>query len=328
MYKVPLPEIKRKIIQSGKVTREQLESKIKVKINELAGLISEEGAAHILANEMGIELINSTTGKLKIKEIYAGMKNITAVGKVVRKFQMREFAKGDSKGKVASLIMGDETDTIRVVFWNDQVSILDKVQENDIILIKDAYVRENNGGKEVHIGERSSVAINPEGEAISAVRQSSDVERRPINELQEGEESEIMGTVVQVFDPRFFNVCSDCGKKVTEIEGVFSCLEHGTVKPSLSYVLNAVLDDGSGTIRSIFWKNQTNHLLGKGEAELTSYKDRLASFENVKTDLLGEQFKLRGRVKKNDMFNRLEFNVQLVEKANPEEELARLEQVK
>lgn len=328
MYKVPLPEIKRKIIQSGKVTREELESKIKVKINELAGLISEEGAAHILANEMGIELINSTTGKLKIKEIYAGMKNITAAGKVVRKFQMREFAKGDSKGKVASLIMGDETDTIRVVFWNDQVSILDKVQENDIILIKDAYVRENKGGKEVHIGERSSVAINPEGEAISAVRQSSDVERRPINELQEGEESEIMGTVVQVFDPRFFNVCSDCGKKVTEIEGVFSCVEHGTVKPSLSYVLNAVLDDGSGTIRSIFWKNQTHHLLGKGEAELTSYKDRLASFENVKTDLLGEQFKLRGRVKKNDMFNRLEFNVQLVEKANPEEELARLEQVK
>ena len=325
MYKIPLPEIKRKIIQSGKLTWEQLESKIKEKINELAGLISEEGAAHILANEMGIELINSTTGKLKIKEIYAGMKNITAAGKVVHKFQMREFAKGDSKGKVASLIIGDETDTIRVVFWNDQVSILDKIQDNDIILIKDAYVRENKGGKEIHIGERSAVTINPDGEVISAVRQGSDVERRPINELQDGEESEIMGTVVQVFDPRFFTVCSECGKKATELGGTFSCVEHGTVKPSLSYVLNAVLDDGSGTIRGVFWKNQTNRLLGKGEAELVSYKDRPASFENIKTDLLGEQFKLRGKVKKNDMFNRLELNVQLVEKANPEEELARLQ---
>ncbi len=325
MFKIPLPEIKRKIIQSGKVTREQLEQKIKEKINELAGLISEEGAAHILANEMGIELI-SAAGKLKIKEIYAGMKNITAAGKVIRKFAVREFAKGDRQGKVASLLMGDETDTIRIVFWNDQVSILDKVQENDVLLIKDAYVRENNGGKEVHIGERSSVAVNPEGEVIAAVRQSSDVERRPINELQEGEESEIMGTVVQVFDPRFFSVCSECGKKVAELEGEFTCVEHGKVKSSLSYVLNLILDDGSGTIRGIFWKNQTNHLLGKEEAELASYRDRLASFENIKTDLLGEQFKLRGRVKKNDMFDRLEFNVQLVEKANPEEELARLEQ--
>jgi hypothetical protein len=40
---------------------------------------------------------------------------------------------------------------------------------------------------------------------------------------------------------------------------------------------------------------------------------------------LGEQFKLTGRVKRNEMFDRLELSVQLVEKGNAQEEIARLE---
>ena len=75
-----------------------------------------------------------------------------------------------------------------------------------------------------------------------------------------------------------------------------------------------------------FWKNQINHLLGKEEEDLIAYKDDLSKFEVVKTDLLGEQYKLRGQVKKNDMFERIEFSVQFVEKASPEEETNKLEQ--
>ena len=72
-------------------------------------------------------------------------------------------------------------------------------------------------------------------------------------------------------------------------------------------------------------KNQINHLLGKEEKDLIAYKNDLAKFEAVKTDLLGEQYKLKGKVKKNDMFERIEFSVQFVEKASPEEEAASLE---
>ena len=46
---------------------------------------------------------------------------------------------------------------------------------------------------------------------------------------------------------------------------------------------------------------------------------------SIKTNLLGEQFKLLGRVKRNEMFDRLEFNVQMVEKAKAEEEIKELE---
>jgi len=325
MYKVPLSEIKQKILASGKLGDDELELKMKAKINELSGLISEEGAAHIIANELGVEIVSTTQKKLKIKEIYSGMRSVTTVGKVVRKFEVREFAKEDRSGKVCSVILGDETSTIRVVFWNDQVDALKNVSEGDILLVKDAYVRENNNGKEIHLGNQGSIDINPEGEVVQSVRESAAHERRKIAELQDGTGAEIVGTVVQVFDPRFFNVCPECSRKVTESSGSFSCNTHGEVKPAVSYVMNLVLDDGSGNIRSVLWKNQTTHLLDKTEQQIALYKENLAAFEEIKTDLLGEQLKLLGQVKKNEMFSRLEFNVQIVTKAKPEEELARLE---
>src|SRR3989344_1218202 len=327
MYKVPLAEIKQKILSSGKLTLEELDQKLKAKINELSGLISEEGAAHIIANELGIEIVSTTQKRLKIKEIYSGMRSVTTVGKVVRKFEVREFAKEDRSGKVCSVILGDETSTIRVVFWNDQVDALKNVSEGDILLVKDAYVRENNNGKEIHLGNQGSIDINPEGEVVQSVRESAAHERRKIAELQDGTGAEIVGTVVQVFDPRFFNVCPECSRKVTESSGSFSCNTHGEVKPAVSYVMNLVLDDGSGNIRSVLWKNQTTHLLDKTEQQIALYKENLAAFEEIKTDLLGEQLKLLGQVKKNEMFSRLEFNVQIVSRAKPEEELARLEKV-
>jgi len=326
MFKVPLAEVKERLLKSGKITPRELEERIKTKINDLSGLISEEGAAHIIANELGVELFNAERSKLKIKEVYVGMRGVSVVGKVVRKFEIREFDKGDKKGKVCSIILGDNTGTIRTVFWNEQVDLLNKVNEEDILLIKEGYVKENNNNKEIHLGEKAKIEINPEGEKVEVVRQRTSFERKKIEDLKAGEEgAEILGTIVQVFDPRFFNVCSTCGKRVVESNGIFNCAEHNEVKPALSYVLNLIVDDGSGTIRSVLWKNQIGHLLGKEEEEMSKFKENIALFEEIKTDLLGEQLKLVGRVQHNQMFDRLELNVQIVEKAKVAEEIARLE---
>jgi len=332
MYKVPLNEIKEKIVSSGKMSSEELDAKIKSKVSELSGLISEEGAAHIVANELNIELVSSEQKHLKIKEVYAGMRNISTVGKVVRKFDVNEFAKGDSTGKVCSIILGDETGTIRVVFWNEQVEQLTGVKDGDILALKEVYAKENknsnNNNKEIHLGDRGEVEINPKDIEISDVRQGTTYERRKIEELQDGDAGvEVLGTVVQIYDPRFFHICPECNKRANETEGKYQCVEHGEVTPALSYVLNLVVDDGTGNIRCVFWKNQINHLLDKTENDMGKFKEDLSPFEEVKTDLLGSLFKLLGRIKRNEMFDRLEFNVQIVEKAKAKEEINKLESV-
>ena len=326
MFKIPLDELKDKIKQDSSLAVEELDQKIKDKINELSGLISEEGAAHIIANELGIK-VAETEGRMKVKNIYAGMKQVEVLGKVTQKFPVREFDKNGRQGKIGAFMIGDDTGSIRIACWNDQADILNELKEEDVVLIDSGYAKENNFNQvELHLNDRSSVSINPEGETIGAVKQqSTQRERKKIDVLREGDLGvELMGTVVQVFDPRYFNVCPECSKRVDEREDGFYCQEHTKVEAVNSYVLNLVLDDGTGTIRGVFWKNQTNNLLGKTEEEMVKFKDNLGLFEDIKTELLGEQFKILGRVNRNEMFDRLEFSAQMVEKAKPEDELNNL----
>src|SRR3989344_4692759 len=322
MHKIPVGQVKAKILKGSTLDPQELEQKIQAKINELSGLVSEEGAAYIIANELGINLAGNPSEMMKIKELYAGMRNVSTAGKVARKFDVREFNKNGREGKFCSLVIGDETETIRVVFWNDQVESTFNVKEQDVIVLKDVYVKENNGVKELHFGDDGGMEINPAGIAITSVREEpafqSSYIRKEISSLQPEEQNvELLGTVVQVFDPRYFLVHPETGRRLRDDEK--------GLQPALSYVLNLVLDDGKSNIRCVFWKQQTNHLLQKTDEEMAKFKDGALSFEDIKTELLGEQLKLRGRVKNNEMFGRLEFNVQFVEKADPKEELRRIE---
>ncbi|MAF99300.1 MAG: hypothetical protein CMH61_01690 [Nanoarchaeota archaeon] len=325
MFRIPLADLKKKILESNVISSEELDEKIKSKINELSGLISEEGAGHIIANELGIKLFKEE-GQFKIKELYAGMRGIETVGKVTRKFELREFSKNDRVGKVASFVIGDETGTVRVVLWNEQTDIFNSFNENDVISIKSGFVKENNNQKEIHINDRAKVEVNPSGVTVGEVKEKLSSERKRIGELQDAESGvEILGTIVQIFDPHFFTVCPECNKRVTERDDGSYCPAHGKVEATQSYVMNLVVDDGSGHIRTVLWKNQTNNLLGKQEEQMKEFKGNPPLFDSIKTDLLGEQVKLTGRVTKNTLFDRLEFNVQLVYKADPAEEIKRLE---
>ena len=139
-----------------------------------------------------------------------------------------------------------------------------------------------------------------------------------ISELEANNSNvELFGTVVQSFEPRFFEVCPQCGKRAKPSEGSFNCAAHGPVTPQYSYVMNAVLDDGTETIRGVFFRDQAEKLVGKSREEMLSYKDNVPAFDAVKNELLGKQIKVVGRVNKNEMFERLEFVVNQVD-ANPD----------
>ena len=247
---------------------------------------------------------------------FPGMRNAELLGRVISIYERKEFKRQDgSSGSVASLLVGDETGTIRVVCWNDQTDIISKVKEDDIVRVKNAFVRENRGFKEVHLNDKSKVIINPEGETIDSVKRASAVERKSIKDLEEDQRAEVLATVVQVFDPRFFEVCSECNSRLKEDEGKFSCAKHGDVEPEYNFVLNAILDDGSDTIRSVFFRDQAEQFLGKSAEEIRAFRSVPEAFDPIKVELLGEQFKIVGRVKKNVFFDRLEFVAQNVKKA-------------
>ena len=330
MLKIPYEDVIAKIKEGSGISDEELESKIKQKLEQLSGLVSREGAAHIIANELGVKIFDQISGRMKIEKIYAGMRDVEVVGKVTQVFAIREFQRKEGTGKVGSFMVGDETGIIRIVCWGGQADVLKELQPGAIIKVTNTYVRDNNGRKEIHCNDKTSVKVNPPGESIGEVKTSSppeEVRRKGIKELQEGDNNiELLGTIVQVFEPRFFETCPECRKRAKIQDDKWICDAHNEIVPDHGYLMNLFLDDGTENIRVVLFRDQVDALLGKSKEEILAYKDNPATFDSIKMDLLGEIVKLIGRVQRNTMFDRIEFVTRSVDpKPNPEDELKRLE---
>lgn len=328
MLKISYEEILKKIKEEKGLSQEEIESRIKSKLDQLSGLISREGAAHIVANELGIKVFPDMTKKrYKVKEVIAGLRGVEVVGRVVRKYEIREFKTEKREGRVFSFLLGDETGVLRIVIWDDsQIKQMENIDENDIVKIVNAYSRENQGFRELHLGNRSEIILNPEGEDVSAIKQVRDFTQKKIEELQVGDLVKVLGTIVQVFEPKFYDACPHCNKKVNLEADKHTCPEHGLVIPKPVPILNFLLDDGTDNIRVVCFRDTVNKVTNKTEGEVLEYKENPLAFESVKQELLGKHVMLTGRVTKNEMFDRLEFIAHDTQIVDPKKLVAILQQ--
>jgi len=142
---------------SGKEV-EEIERLIEAKRAKLSGLISKEGAAQIVASELGINLDKE---KVKVEELSNGLKRINIVGKIINLFPIREFEKNGRKGKVANFLLADDTGSVRVVLWDtNHIKLLEnrEIKEGDVVEISNAGLR--NG--ELHLGGFSDIKKSQE----------------------------------------------------------------------------------------------------------------------------------------------------------------------
>ena len=119
MINLSYEDIIGRIIAEKRVSQEEIELKIKEKINKFTDLITKEGAAHIVANEYGVKLVKEFDKKdIKINKLIPGYNNVDVTGKVVKLYGIREFNKENRQGKVANFLIGDESGITKVVLWD------------------------------------------------------------------------------------------------------------------------------------------------------------------------------------------------------------------
>jgi replication factor A1 len=182
-----------RISQSAGLEREEIERKVEAKKAKLSGLISKEGAAQIIAAELGI---NFEDQDLKIRELMSGMKKVNVVGKIITLFPVREFEKNGRSGKVANFILADETGNTRVVLWdvNHIVLIEEKsIKEGDVVEIKNGSTRES----EIHLSGFSE--LKKSDVVLEDVKTESVNEDAILGEVRQGQNVRVRGVVVQVF---------------------------------------------------------------------------------------------------------------------------------
>ncbi|MEK6898828.1 MAG: hypothetical protein AABW79_01905 [Nanoarchaeota archaeon] len=282
-----------RIASSTGVSSEEIDRKIEAKRAKLSGLISKEGAAQIVAAELGVSFDNQ---RMKLGELSEGMRRARVLGKITKVFPVKSYEKNGRSGKIGSFSLGDESSNVRIVLWdNSHIDLVDNgtLKEGDVVEISNAAVR--NG--ELHLSAFSEVKKSEE--SIGEVKENVTFVQGSFKEPKAGASMKARAVIVQLFDPKYFD-----GK-----DGEKRAL------------VNAVLDDGFETIRAVLGPEQIMQL-GISEEELFS----LEKYNSIKGNFLGEERFFGGVLRMNSYFNKVEFSVKSIEGIDVDSLVKELEQ--
>lgn len=319
-----------RIIAATGMSGEELERRIADKQRELSGLVSREGASYIIAKEYGLELFERPRRRLEIRAVVPGLKNVGLSARVLRVFEPRQFERNGQKSAVANIIIGDGTGSLRLSLWDQQIELLKQLQPGIAVEVFGAYTKDDGrGGTEIRLSKRGGLRVLAESDLPSIERikevSSETPQRTELVAVKEGGLFEVRAAVVQLFDSNaFYEVCPSCGgraRKETVTEGprqymTFKCAQHGEVTPGQAMVVSGVIDDGTANIRTVWFRDAALALIGMPLEAAVAHKDGL--LDNI--DVLGKEFVMVGRVKRNKMFGRLEFIVNTVKPVEPKKE--------
>lgn len=302
-----------KISKVSGVEVDELERRVEAKRAKLSGLISKEGAAQVIAAELGISFDNE---KLKIDELLPGMRKVNVSGKIINLFPVRNFTtkKGD-EGKVVNFVLADDTSNVKVVLWDtNHIALIEDgtIKQGSSVEIVNGSIRDN----EIHLGSFSE--FKPSNEIFENVVSEKQVKEKPIFEFRVNDPVKTRAFVVQSFEPRFFHVCPECKKKVVSGTDGFVCATHNSVTPEKRALINLVLDDGTENIRAVVFHEILKDL---GLSDLEDAEKMISSRE----DLLGKEMVFGGNVRQNKFFNTPELIVDSVSPVDLDSVIGNLE---
>jgi len=297
---------------SGKsgLSKEELINKINKKADESSGLITKEGAAYIVGKEFGVEM-EKINNLLKLKDITLGLGKITFVGRVIKISPKKEFIKSNgNKGRVVNIYLSDGTGYVKLPLWDEQVNLVEDglVAVNSIIQVSNAMSKENPYGElEISLGRFGTISLAdgiydfPSYEKLIERGFPLLPRRISIKEVTPGT-VEIAGNIVQIFKSKF----------------LFSNAENENY-----LIISCVLDDGTGDIRAVFFRELAEEISGLKPEDLTNLEidDR---YKLMSKSLLGKELIVQGRVVKNKNFDRFEMLASQVKSLNVLEESRKL----
>lgn len=232
---------------------------------------------------------------------------------VMRVQEIRTFSKHDgSEGRVLNIGISDNSGAARLVAWDEKALELEHIEEMSPIEILHGYTKDGSQGVEIHLGSLSTVRKVKEIDSLdpSKIKQldltsgSASAKRVDMIDLEEGNFSEIRGTILKVYEGKmYYNSCPECRKKVTEMDdGSWNCAEHGNIESQHTLFVSIALDDGTGCVRVTFFRDLAEKLLDVNvksvidEIEQIGIQMLIVKFEQR---IKGREIIVRGKPRKN-----------------------------
>ncbi|RXA18715.1 replication factor A [Methanosarcina sp. MSH10X1] len=181
------------------------------------------------------EEIDVAASSQKIKDVKDGMGDLNLTGKVLEISEIKTFQRKDgNSGRVGSLLLGDDTGTIRVTLWDEKTEFLNQIEHGDTVELINAYARENAFSQKV--------------------------------ELQVGSRSIIRKSEKKIEYEEKFTPIADIRADMSDINVSGRILDTGEIRTfekkdgSAGRVGNLLLGDSTGKIRLTLWDEKTDIL--------------------------------------------------------------------
>ena len=239
-----LEEIVQRILSSrGDLTREEVLRMIEEKKRTAEGFFTDEAAARIVASELGVEVLREPfRPEVWIRDLVSGLNDVTVVGRAIVVYPPQSFIRPDgTEGKAARLLIADKTGTLKVVLWDDKVSLVDarKVEPGQIIKVSHGYVRDGlNGRLELHVGLRGDVQIYPPGAEKSEYPPITHFIQKIGKITQKHKKVSVLGVVQNVYPASEFKRRDGTSGKVMRLD----------------------LRDDTGQITAVLWNEKVDEL--------------------------------------------------------------------
>ena len=132
------------------VSEEEFREAVAEKVDQMDGLADEETAAMILAHELADGEVDT------IADIDPAMDEVKFLAKVRSVGELRTFERDDADedGCVINVEAADETDTVRLAFWDEQAKAIanDELEEGQVLRVK-GRPKDGYSGLEVSVDE-------------------------------------------------------------------------------------------------------------------------------------------------------------------------------
>lgn len=189
--------------------------------------------------EVGTKPLEPVSHWTKLADLRSGMRSVNVVTRVAQVGDEREFARRDgSVGRVASVLLEDETGTVRLSLWDDDVDLIEELEVGSILAVENGYTRMSLGAVGLNAGQSSRITLNPEDIEVERPRMEDRLVE--IQALREGQTNVfIRGRVLDA-------------PEVREVETFRG--------PAM--VASFRIDDGTGEARVSVWRDLVSQVEG------------------------------------------------------------------
>ena len=136
------------------------------------GFLSDEGAAHLVAQDLSVELEG---GKFReavpIGSLVQGLSDVTIMGRVITVWPLKGFKRPTGgEGSLLRMLLADESGEVVCALWDPALEVVELSLQGKlldrILKVLHGYTRSGlQGGLEIHVGEKGTVHLVSDDEA-------------------------------------------------------------------------------------------------------------------------------------------------------------------